>query len=487
MSPLANGAYTMPSPHLLFVTGKLAEPALRRTLEALAPHAAFDYTIAVLPISVVALATTPWVARHLTIPPGIDRIVLPGLCLGDLKDVTQAAAATVERGPKDLRDLPEYFGKANEPPTNYGAYDIEILAEINYAPRRNRDDLLAEANSLRTQGADVIDLGCDPSSTWAAVGDAVRLLRDEGLRVSIDSFNVHEISAAVAAGAELVLSVNSTNLDEARSWGCEVVAVPDVPAGLQGLDRTVERLAGWGVPFRIDPVIEPVGFGFAASLGRYLDVRRRYPDVAMMMGVGNLTELTDVDSAGVNVMLLGFCQELGIRSVLTTQVINWCRSCVRELDLARRLVHHACTERVLPKHLEPDLILLRDPRLREHGETTLRELANGITDRNFRLFAERGLLHVLNDKIYLRGTDPFSLFDEMRRKEEIDASHAFYLGYELAKAVTALTLGKNYVQDQALRWGFLRVPERSSHGTPAAKEARAAVLDEESDHLGKEP
>ena len=58
---------------------------------------------------------------------------------------------------------------------------------------------------------------------------------------------------------------------------------------------------------------------FAASLGRYLDVRRRYPDAAMMMGVGNLTELTEVDSAGANVMFLGFCQELGIRSVLTTR------------------------------------------------------------------------------------------------------------------------------------------------------------------------
>src|SRR5205085_8211280 len=135
-----------------------------------------------------------------------------------------------------------------------------------------------------------------------------------------------------------------------------------------------ELLHGWGVPFRIDPVVEPIGFGFAASLGRYLEVRRRYPDAAMLMGVGNLTELTDVDSAGVNVTLLGFCQELGIRSVLTTEVINWCRSCVRELALARRLVYHACKHRVLPKHLEPDLVLLRDPKLREHGEETLQEL-----------------------------------------------------------------------------------------------------------------
>jgi dihydropteroate synthase-like protein len=219
------------------------------------------------------------------------------------------------------------------------------------------------------------------------------------------------------------------------------------------------------MPFRIDPVIEPIGFGFAASLGRYLEVRRRHPDVEMMMGVGNLTELTDVDSAGLNVLLLGFCQELGIRSVLTTEVINWCRSCVRELALARRLVYHACRERVLPKHLEPDLVLLRDPKLREHGEETLRELAARVTDRNFRLFAERGLLHVINDKMFLQGTDPFELFKRMQEREGIDPSHAFYLGYEMAKAVTALTLGKNYVQDQALRWGFLTVPEESHRGS----------------------
>ena len=49
----------------------------------------------------------------------------------------------------------------------------------------------------------------------------------------------------------------------------------------------------------------------------------------------------------------------------------------------------------------------------------------------------------------------------MTQREPIDASHAFYLGYEMAKAVTALTLGKNYVQDQALRWGFLTVPEQT--------------------------
>jgi dihydropteroate synthase-like protein len=458
--------------HLLFVTGKLAEPALRRTLAELAPRAGFEYSVAVLPISVVALATTAWVARHLEIPSQVDQIILPGLCAGDLAEIANLGGLAVERGPKDLRDLPEFFGGTAGRPPDYGAYDIAILAEINSAPRLKLSELLNQARAYHDSGADIIDLGCDPGVTWTDVADAVRALRDAGLRVSIDSFNAVEVEAAVAAGAELVLSVNSTNLATARSWGCEVVALPDDPASLGGLDRTVETLTAWGMPFRIDPIIEPIGFGFAASVGRFLEVRRRYPQAEMMMGIGNLTELIDVDSAGVNVVLLGLCQELGVRSVLTTQVINWCRSAIRELDLARRLVYYACRQRVLPKHLEPDLVMLRDPKLREHGQETLADWATRVTDRNFRLFAERGLLHLINGRMYLQGTDPFVLFDQMCEREAIDPSHAFYLGYEMAKAVIALTLGKNYVQDQALRWGFLTVEEESHRSTIDKESAR---------------
>jgi dihydropteroate synthase len=152
---------------------------------------------------------------------------------------------------------------------------------------------------------------------------------------------------------------------------------------------------------------------------------------------------------------------VGIRSVLTTQVIGWARSSVRELDLARRLMHFAVSRRQVPKRLEPNLVLLRDPRIRRHGPEALAELAATIKDKNFRLFAEDGKIHVMSAAMHDQDADPFALFARMLEREEIDPSHAFYLGYEMAKAVTALTLGKNYTQDQALRWGFLTREEQS--------------------------
>jgi len=140
-------------PRTLFVTGKLAEPALRRVLDELAPRAGFEPHVAVLPITVAALMTANWVARHLSAPPDLDRVVLPGFCRGDVEEVSQAAGAPAVLGPKDLRDLPEFFGKQSGPPPGYGTWDIEILAEINHAPRMTIDDILAVARHYRDGGA----------------------------------------------------------------------------------------------------------------------------------------------------------------------------------------------------------------------------------------------------------------------------------------------------------------------------------------------
>jgi len=458
----------MPRDHIHFITGRLAEHSLRKTVEPLAGEIGFDYSIDVLPITVAALMTPQWISQRIKPSPGATRVLVPGYCSGDLTPIQSAAQLPVERGPRDLRELPTFFGR-QPVPADYGAYDIEIIAEINHCPRLSLDEIRAEAKRLAADGADVIDIGCEPDGPWTGVADAVRALRDDGRRVSIDSLDPREIGPATGAGAELVLSVNSSNRSAAPDWGCEVVAVPDDPRSLVGLDETVDALAKNGVPLRIDPVLEPIGFGFAESLGRYLKVREQYPDAEMMMGIGNLTELTDADSAAINVMLLGFCAELGIRSVLTTQVINWARTSVRECDLARRLAYHSIRHRVLPKHLEPRLVMLRDPAVTEPPAEELLALSREIKDPNYRVFASGGDVHVVSRDLHLQSHDPFVLFEQLRQSgpdgglpKNLDAAHSFYLGYEMCKAATAIALGKQYRQDEPLDWGFL-TREESRH------------------------
>ena len=454
----------MPGEKIHFTTGRLARAALDNILVDLAPLAGFEYSIQTLPITVAALLTPQWIAPRLEIPAGTTKIVLPGYCDSDLSPLRAVTDLPIVIGPKDLRQLPEFFGqKPNR--DGFGEWDIEIIAEINHAPRKSLADILAMADSMRRDGANLIDVGCEPNSSWQGVSDCVKALVDAGHRVSIDSLNPVEISAAVKAGAELVLSVNESNREFAADWGCEVVVIPDNIQSIDSMDETVEMLAAQDVAVRLDPILEPIGFGFANSIKRYLDVRAKWPDAPMMMGIGNITELTDVDSAGVNLLLLAVCQELNITRVLTTQVINWARSSVKECDVARRLVHFSVNQQVPPKRLSEQLVMLRDAKVLSYEADQIAELAANIKDHNYRILADNGMLHLLGSGKHFSGTDPFKIFDELidSGATNVDASHAFYLGFEMCKAMTALHLGKQYNQDQALDWGFLTVPETDRH------------------------
>jgi dihydropteroate synthase len=445
-----------PSRRVLFVTGKLAEPALRRTLAAMNPP--FGYDIAALRITVAALMTTPWIAKFLPVPDGTELILLPGLVEGDPAVLADRFGIPVEKGPKDLREIPEYFGHAAIA-RDYGAYDIEILAEINNAPRRTREEIRREAEYYRASGADLIDLGCTPGVPFPALGEVVRELREAGLRVSVDSFDPEEIATAVAAGAELVLSINGSNLGVVpalRGTGARVIAIPDFGAGLDSLERTLDTLEQAGVEYLIDPIIEPVGFGFMASLERYAEIHRRYPEAGQLMGIGNITELTSADTTGVHALLIAACQELGVKAVLTTEVIPWARGAVREIDIARRLMHYAITQKTLPKGIDDRLVTLKDPRILAYTEAELRELQAEVKDANYRIFADRDTITVFNSQRFVRGTDIQEMFDRLGVDE---ASHAFYLGKELMRAKLAITLGKTYRQEGQLSWGYLTPPD----------------------------
>lgn len=461
---------------VLFVTGRLAEPALRRVLVEMAPP--FAYDVAPLKITVAALMTTGWIARALdTVPPGTSLVLIPGLCEGDPREIADRISVRVEKGPKDLREIPRYFGAAAAA-REYGAWDIEIIAEINNVPRLTRDAIRRQAEYFHASGADVIDIGCTPGLACPALADVVHERRSAGMRVSIDTVDPDEIRTAVGAGAELVLSVNGSNIDvvgDLAGSGARAVVVPDLGGTLETLEPTLARLEAAGVEYLIDPILEPIGHGFMASLERYAEVRRRYPHAEMLMGIANLTELTAADSTGVHALLVAICQELEIHAVLTTEVIPWARGAVREIDVARRLMHYAVTRQTIPKGVDDRLVTVKDPAVLAYSEQELRALQAAITDPNFRIFTDGETITVLNHEVFVRGTDIQEIF---ARLEVEDAAHAFYLGKELARASLAVTLGKTYRQEGALAWGYLTPPDeaRSEHVrlTQPSRRARRA-------------
>jgi dihydropteroate synthase len=458
---------------VLFVTGRLAEPLLRETLAGM--RAAFETDVAVLGISVAALMTTEWVARFLKVERGVDRILLPGHTQGDVALLEERFGVPAEKGPKDLRQIPEHFGMAAAR-ADYGAHDVQILAEINNAHRHTVAEILTRARAFAAEGADVIDVGCTKGQPFPHLAEAVAALRAEGHRVSIDSFDADEVRAAVAAGAELVLSVNGSNLELARELPATVVVIPDSGAGLDTLYRSMEKLHGWGVRFIADPVLEPIGFGAAESLHRYYEVRRRHPNAEILMGIANLTELTEADSTGVTALLLGYCQELGIRHVLTTAEIPWARGAVREADIARRLMHYAVAKKSLPKHVDGRLLTVRDAAPVSYNEAELKRMQAGITDLDFRIFVDGARIHVFNAERFVSGADASEIFAQLDVREP---SHAFYLGKELSKASLALLLGKSYRQEASLDWGYITPAEDEAHA--GVRESRLRASRERSD------
>jgi dihydropteroate synthase-like protein len=453
----------------LFVTGKLAAPALQETLRRAALP--FEYEVAVMRITVAALMTADWIAKRLEVPDGVTRIMIPGSCQGDVGVLSEQFDLPAEKGPADLKRLPAHFGQADAR-SRYGRRDINVFAEINNVPHLDRGRIVEAAEYYRDSGADVIDLGLSLDRKWLDEGPSVIAdLKARGFTLSIDTLDPDEILMADKAGIDFVLSLNGQNLHVADELRATPILIPDTPEDLDSLDATIARMQELGKPFMADPIIEPIGSGFAASLGRYLDVRRRHPDVEMFMGIGNLTELTEADTTGVTAMLLGFCQELHIHNVLTTEVINWGRGAVREAVLAAKLMHFAQEEGTPPKHVDGRLLTIKDEEFRPYTEAELRELHASITDPNIRIFTDAEWIYAFNADRFVKGTDINAIFDELGVDEH---THAFYLGKELMKASIARGLGKNYRQESPLDWGYLTFDE------PRRERVRLTARKEES-------
>lgn len=460
--------------NLLFLTGKLAEKSLHKVLNEVQNNPKtppFKYRVEQIGVSVAALMTPDLIARRLKETGDADKVIVPGLCQGDLSTLVAQYGVPVERGPNDLKDLPQYFGHAGVAP-DLSQYQVKIFAEIVDAPDLSVERIIQKAQQYKMQGANVIDLGCLPAVPFPHLADAIVALKQAGFFVSVDSLNADDLLTAGHAGADYLLSLTEKTLWIADEVASTPVLIPAKPHSLPSLYRAIDACLKTDRPFIADAILDPIHFGLTNSIVRYQKLRKKYPDIQIMMGVGNLTELTDADTTGINALLFGMISELNINAVLATSVSPHAVNAVAEADIARRMMYAAKKDDRLPRGYSSDLLGLHDRRPFTYSADEIREIASLIKDPSFRIQVSEQGLHIYNRDGLYENIDPFALYPHL--KVDDDASHAFYLGVELARAQIAWQLNKRYVQDQELNWGV-----NSLQVQPAAKTAhREASLKE---------
>ena len=457
---------------LLFLTGKLAEKSLKKVLDQVQSNPktpTFKYRIEQIGVSVAALMTPDLIARRLKVSGDADKVILPGLCQGDLTQLAVQYGVPVVRGPADLKDLPQYFGQAGLVP-DLSQYSVNIFAEIVDAPMLSVEAIVKKSQLFQAQGANVIDLGCLPGQDFPHLADAVIALKQLGMQVSVDSNSTDDLLRAGHAGADFLLSLTEKTLWVADEVSAIPILIPAKPNNLPSLYRAIEMCLKFGKPFIADAILDPIHFGFANSIVRYQKLRKKYPDIQIMMGIGNLTELTDADTTGINAFLFGIISELKINAVLATSVSPHAVNAILEADIARRVMHAAKQDERLPRGYSKGLLGLHDRRPFTYSADEIKEIALLIKDPNFRIQVSESGVHIYNRDGIHQALDPFALYPHLDVAE--DASHAFYLGVELARAQIAWQLKKRYVQDQEIDWGVATMAQP----TQPKAEHRAAAL-----------
>lgn len=470
----------MNTENLLFITGKLAEKSLNKVLQEIQANsktAHFEYRVEQIGVSVAALMTPALIAKRLKNVGKAQKMILPGLCQGDLSLLHQQYGIPAERGPEDLKDLPQYFGQQGLAP-DLSQHSVEIFAEIVDAPDLSLDAILAKATLFRAQGANVIDLGCLPGKSFAHLSETIQMLKSHGFKVSVDSMHVDDLLLAGHAGADYLLSLTEKSLWIAEEVNATPVLIPAKPGNMASLYRAIEYCIKKNKPFIADAILDPIHFGLTDSIVRYHKLRKKYPDISIMMGVGNLTELTDADTTGINAILFGLISELEINAVLATSVSPHAVNAIAEADAARRIMFRAKQDNRLPRGYSNRLLGLHDRKPFSYHADEIKEIASQIKDPSFRIMVSELGVHVFNRDGQMIDVDPFAFYPKLAVDQ--DASHAFYLGVELGRAQIAWQLKKRYVQDEELSWGIDFVSDKremKTHREASLKEKKVKKHD----------
>jgi len=482
----------LPEKKILLVTGRMAEEQVRD----------FENAADVLVADVdVAAFISPRMLLS-ACPRGYDLIIIPGAITADFWEVERLLNTQIRLGPKHAADLGTVLdsmknhglelsrsipacqlilGKAREYALDQltrmearasavlhvgsvkigGDSRMKVLAEIVDATHYAPDALSRKIHYYEQQGADMIDLGLPLDGDPLQVKAALRVAKEAtDLPVSIDTLLPELILAGIEGGADMLLSLNGSNLaevgPEVAAAGLPAVVIPG--PGAISLDENLKAAREAGIRVIADPVLDPPLQGLAESLQKYLTFGREHPEVPLFFGAGNVTELIDADTTGINALLAALAAETKSAILFTPEYSVKAIGSVHELAVSSRMMMLASKRGAPPKDLGLDLLFLKEKR-RLPEDAIPKECITAKADHKFspdtsgcfRIFLSHGRIVAQNKDAAVAGgnaRDILNTLIDMGLVSRLD--HAGYLGRELERAETALHLKRSYVQDEPL-------------------------------------
>jgi len=502
---------------ILLATGKKAEGMVKAALRTV--NLPFDCEVLTQDLNIAAFSTPKSLKKalekHSEMP---DLILVSGLCKADFTALEKELATSVRLGPRNAYDLGETLKAADKlefsshiPAEEFlaekriedaytqlfelerrvketfsikgnkigGGARMKVCAELVDATLMSEAELHKKMAYFMNCGADIIDIGVHIGAKPAEVKNAVKAALNfaPGIPISVDTLDAELILAGIESGADMVLSVNKGNIaavaDAIAENDIAAVVIPDSDSSHESMFENLKLAEVHGIRRIIaDPVLNAIGYGLAESIYNYYLFRLRDKKTPLFFGVGNVTELIDADSVGVNAVLAGIASELNAEFLFTPEYSAKAKGSVRELRVASELMLLAKTRKSAPKDVGLDLLMCKEKKTKPVMKIPGKELVIANADDKWRL-DPKGSFRIsiieLEDentkKICAKhaptgkrivGTSAKEVMDTILRLELVSLlEHVSYLSRELIKAELALRLNRSYEQDEVL---FLHTP-----------------------------
>ena len=465
---------------ILLPTGTATEDMVRK--------AAAGHDADVIVTGEIASFLTPHHLHEILKNDRYDMVIVSGMCTASFDAVERVTGVPVYRGPKHAADLrlilsalpsltlshsvpaDEFLAaKKEEEAQNLitsqeeaavadflirgvkigGGSRMKVLAEIMDAHRQ--ENIRERVERFFNQGADIVDLGFGFDATPEDVKRVFTELDEIDNPLAADTQDPRLIEAALCR-ADLILSLLEENLPLVGKAVADAGVAAVIVPGRSTLTKNIALAKKAGIRCIIaDPLLQPAGSGFSASLKNFKKNSR-----PVFFGAGNVVELIDADSVGMNALLAGIAMEVGAAVIFTSEHSDKTYGSVHEMRRATEMMVLA-RDRPYPKDLGIDLLVLKEKRRRREPPLvydtaiTAQQMPDEIEydpKGNFRIGIEGDIIVAVIGGRAVRGRRWQDVLHTILMMNDVSLlDHAAYLGRELYKAELAVRYGRSFEQD----------------------------------------